>query len=76
MLTGLPPYDVTSVGELRSRVMAPDRVPCVMPACPGLCPELAKIVATALAKEPERRFRSVAEMRWRLFLALQGMGAS
>ncbi|MFY0523636.1 protein kinase domain-containing protein [Archangium gephyra] len=69
LLTGELPYPFTSLQELRERVTSPEPVPSVRERVPELPGEVERLVAALLAKAPERRPGSAAELReWLLRL--------
>jgi serine/threonine protein kinase/tetratricopeptide (TPR) repeat protein len=66
MLTGEPPYSGASIEELRARVTSSDPVPSLRALDPKLPEEVERLAAWMLAKAPEQRMRSAAELRDRL----------
>ncbi|MDC0707672.1 protein kinase [Stigmatella sp. ncwal1] len=63
MLTGEPPYPhSTSLDDLRAQVASPEPVPSVRGRNPELPQEVEQLLATALAKEPARRFPTAQEL--------------
>ncbi|HYO57051.1 protein kinase domain-containing protein [Archangium sp.] len=62
MLTGAPPYPSASLQELRARVLAPEPVPPVRERQPELPREVEPVLATLLAKAPERRYQTAQEL--------------
>ncbi|WP_224371335.1 protein kinase domain-containing protein [Hyalangium versicolor] len=66
LLTGEPPYMVTSLAELRDRMQSDALMPRVRERRPGVPEELETLVASMLLKEPEKRLASAAELRERL----------
>jgi serine/threonine-protein kinase len=61
MLTGHPPYERSDPGAvLRAQIQAPVPVPSARADVP---PAVDRIVSRAMAKSPDRRFGSAAEMR-------------
>jgi len=75
MLTGELPVPVTSLAELRARVMSAEPMPSVRERRPDLPRELESLLARALAKEPERRFRSATEFREALLRTEESLGS-
>ncbi|HEX5752988.1 MAG TPA: protein kinase [Archangium sp.] len=74
LLTGELPFQGATLKELRERVVSPEPVPPVCLRYPELPRQVEALLATALAKEPARRFASarellkgVSELRERLF---------
>ncbi|MFP2926551.1 protein kinase domain-containing protein [Pyxidicoccus sp. 3LG] len=63
MLTGRLPYPASTSSKLRARVMSGGGVPPVRVRNPEVPPELELFLATALAKDPARRFPSAVELR-------------
>ncbi|ADO72168.1 protein kinase domain-containing protein [Stigmatella aurantiaca] len=62
MLTGEPPYPhSTSLEDLRAQVASAEPVPSVRGRNPELPQEVEQLLATALAKEPARRFPTAQE---------------
>jgi serine/threonine protein kinase/tetratricopeptide (TPR) repeat protein len=66
LLTGEPPYLETSLSGLRAQVLSEAPVPSVRERRPELPVELDALLAAMLAKDPERRLSSAAEVRERL----------
>ncbi|MCY1074293.1 protein kinase domain-containing protein [Archangium lansingense] len=73
MLTGGPPFVGGTLGELRERLVSEEPMPPVRARNPEVPPEVESLLATALAKDPARRFptareflREVRELRVRL----------
>ncbi len=61
MIAGTPPFrGATNIDTIGS--ILKDEPPPLADAVPGLIPELERVVLTALRKEREKRFQSVAEM--------------
>ena len=76
MITGKPPYDHPDPTELlKLHAFAP--VPTLQAAAPGhsFTPEVEYLVGTALAKKPEERFRSAADMIAAVDAAAESLGA-
>jgi serine/threonine protein kinase len=76
LLTGKPPFEASEPQEiLRLNIVAP--IPTLASRASGrtFTPELEGLVAEALAKEPDQRFRSAAEMRTALQGALRSIDA-
>ncbi|QRK10737.1 protein kinase [Archangium violaceum] len=63
MLTGEPPFLAATMGELRKRVTSPEPAPLVRMRHPEVPRQVEVLLATALAKEPARRFASALELR-------------
>ena len=74
LLTGELPYPVISLQALRERVTSPEPVPSVRERVPELPGEVERLVAALLAKEPERRLGSAAELRERLLRLEEALG--
>ena len=66
MLTGGRPFEGATVAELRERVLSEEPVPPVRARNPEVPPEVEVLLATALAKEPARRFPTARELRQEL----------
>ncbi|MCY1074288.1 protein kinase domain-containing protein [Archangium lansingense] len=66
MLTGELPFPRLLLPELRERVVSGEPMPPVRARNPEVPPEVESLLATALAKEPARRFPSVRELRHEL----------
>jgi class 3 adenylate cyclase/tetratricopeptide (TPR) repeat protein len=64
LLTGKLPYVEATLSELRARVLSEEPVPSVRVRDPEVPPEVEALLATALAKEPARRFPTAREL-WR-----------
>ncbi|HEY8074682.1 MAG TPA: serine/threonine-protein kinase [Labilithrix sp.] len=65
LLTGHVPFDAGGVAEICAMVLK-DPVPPLSKWVVGLPPELERIVARALEKDPTKRFQSVAELAFAL----------
>ncbi|WNG32515.1 protein kinase [Archangium violaceum] len=63
MLTGEPPFQAVTMAELRELVTAPEPAPLVRMRHPEVPRQVEVLLATALAKEPARRFASALELR-------------
>ncbi|MFY0562785.1 protein kinase domain-containing protein [Archangium lansingense] len=63
MLSGEPPFVGNSLVELRGRVTSEEPAPPVRARNPEVPPEVESLLATALAKDPARRFPSARELR-------------
>jgi class 3 adenylate cyclase/tetratricopeptide (TPR) repeat protein len=63
MLTGELPYPHLMLEELRAKVLSPEPVPSPRERHSELPWELESLLAVALAKEPEQRLLSAAELR-------------
>ncbi|MFE8599762.1 protein kinase [Archangium violaceum] len=63
LLTGEPPFQGATMAELRERVTSPEPAPPVRVRHPEVPRRVAVLLATALAKEPARRFASALELR-------------
>ncbi|HYO70167.1 MAG TPA: protein kinase, partial [Archangium sp.] len=63
MLTGELPYPSATLEELRTQVVSPGPVPRLRARRPDVPEEVEAVVATALAKEPQERLHSAAELR-------------
>ena len=63
LLTGEPPFQGATLAELRERVTSPEPAPPVRVRHPEVPRRVALLLATALAKEPARRFASALELR-------------
>jgi serine/threonine protein kinase/tetratricopeptide (TPR) repeat protein len=74
MLTGRQPYTYVPLDVLRQRVMSPEPVPSVRTRMPELPAEVEALVASALAKEPQRRLPSAQELREQLRLLEERLG--
>ena len=70
LLTGELPYLSTSLEELRARVISDEPVPSVRQLRPELPAEVDRLVSSALAKNPARRFTSASEF-WEELRELQ-----
>lgn len=69
-LTGEPPF-TGSAGEIsHHHLVTPP--PALRTKIPALPPEIEKVVLTALAKEPEKRFTTIQEFAYALEKALAG----
>jgi serine/threonine protein kinase/tetratricopeptide (TPR) repeat protein len=66
LLTGEPPYLETTIPDLRARVLSDAPVPSVHERRPELPEELDALLAAMLAKDPQQRLASAAEVRERL----------
>lgn len=74
LLTGHPPFAATSIPALLARVL--NEPPAPLEATrPDLPPVVARVVYTALEKDPERRFESGAAMEAALKAALTAIGS-
>jgi class 3 adenylate cyclase/tetratricopeptide (TPR) repeat protein len=62
MLTGETLYPSATLKELRARVVSSDPVPSVRERHPELPRELEPLLATLLAKDPERRYQTAQEL--------------
>ncbi|MFY0562781.1 protein kinase domain-containing protein [Archangium lansingense] len=63
MLTGRPPFPGPTLSELRAWVTSPEPVSPVRARHPEVPREVEALLATALAKDPARRFRTALELR-------------
>ncbi|HEX5753818.1 MAG TPA: protein kinase [Archangium sp.] len=63
LLTGEPPFQGATLAELRERVTSPEPAPSVRVRHPEVPRRVAVLLATALAKDPARRFSSALELR-------------
>ncbi|MFY0566422.1 protein kinase domain-containing protein [Archangium lansingense] len=63
LLTGEPPFQGATMAELRERVTSPEPAPPVRVRHPEVPRQVAGLLATALAKDPARRFSSALELR-------------
>ncbi|WNG62727.1 protein kinase [Archangium gephyra] len=63
LLTGEPPFQGATLAELRERVTSREPAPPVRVRHPEVPRRVAVLLATALAKEPARRFASALELR-------------
>ncbi|MCY1078569.1 protein kinase domain-containing protein [Archangium lansingense] len=63
MLTGALPFPTTSVDAVREWVTSAEPMPSVRTSRPDLPHEVELLLATALAKDPARRFPSALELR-------------
>ncbi|MFY0567403.1 protein kinase domain-containing protein [Archangium lansingense] len=63
MLTGRLPFQGASSKELRVLVSSDDPMPSVRDYCPEVPRKVEGLLATALAKEPGRRFQTARELR-------------
>jgi len=73
LIAGTRAFPGRSFGEVRRRIVqepSPDLPPAVAAAAGGI----AAVIARGLAKRPEQRFGSAAEMREALRMAMQGLG--
>jgi eukaryotic-like serine/threonine-protein kinase len=61
-LTGRVPFTAASFNELMFKIALEDAPP-IRQSVPDVHPELAAIVERAMARDPERRFSSAAELR-------------
>jgi class 3 adenylate cyclase len=66
MLTGRLPFSGATPAALRERVTSEEPVPPVRARNPEVPPEVDVLLATALAKDPARRFPSARQLRWEL----------
>jgi class 3 adenylate cyclase/tetratricopeptide (TPR) repeat protein len=64
MLTGELPFPRATLRELREQVMSEEPLPPVRARNPEVPPEVESLLATALAKDPARRFPTACEL-WR-----------
>jgi class 3 adenylate cyclase/tetratricopeptide (TPR) repeat protein len=62
MLTGTLPYPSDTLEELGAKVLSAEPVPSVRERRPELPWEVEHLLATALAKDPARRFRTAQEL--------------
>ncbi|WP_375772988.1 protein kinase [Archangium gephyra] len=62
LLTGELPFQGATLAELRERVTSPEPAPPVRVRHPEVPRQVAVLLATALAKEPARRFASALEL--------------
>ncbi|MBV9707081.1 MAG: protein kinase [Chloroflexi bacterium] len=75
MLTGELPYnDSDDVKVIQMHLYDPIPSPCDHDS--SIPSELAEVVCTAMAKQPEQRFRNVAELRTAFLAAIKGPGAT
>jgi class 3 adenylate cyclase/tetratricopeptide (TPR) repeat protein len=72
MLTGEPPYSGTPE-EIRARVMSGEPAPSVRERVPALPEAMDQLLASLLAKAPEARLGSAAELRERLRQVEEGL---
>jgi predicted Ser/Thr protein kinase len=72
MLAGRRPYDGATIAGLVYRIVHEPLPP--LPQALGLPPELTAIVARALSKDPDGRFKDLAEMAHALQAVLGGTG--
>src|SRR5947209_9400994 len=71
MLTGELPYnDSDDIKVIQMHLYAPIPSPCEHDA--SIPPELGEVVRTAMAKQPEGRYKNVAELRTAFLSAMQG----
>ncbi len=71
MLTGELPYnDSDDIKVIQMHLYAPVPSPCEHDA--SIPPELGEVVCTAMAKQPEGRYKNVAELRRAFLSAVQG----
>ncbi|WNG32514.1 protein kinase [Archangium violaceum] len=63
LLTGEPPFQGATMAELRERVTSAEPAPLVRVRHPEVPRQVEVLLATALAKEPARRFSSALELR-------------
>ena len=63
LLTGEPPFQGVTMAELRGQVTSPEPAPPVRVRHPEVPRQVAVLLATALAKDPARRFASALELR-------------
>ncbi|HYO56611.1 protein kinase domain-containing protein [Archangium sp.] len=63
LLTGEPPFQGATMAELRERVTSPEPAPSIRVRHPEVPRQVEVLLATALAKEPARRFSSALELR-------------
>ncbi|WNG32513.1 protein kinase [Archangium violaceum] len=63
LLTGEPPFQGATMAELRERVTSAEPAPLVRVRHPEVPRQVEVLLATALAKEPVRRFSSALELR-------------
>ncbi|PTL84901.1 protein kinase [Vitiosangium sp. GDMCC 1.1324] len=63
LLTGEPPFQGASLAELSGRVTSPEPAPPIRMRHPEVPRQVEALLATALAKEPARRFSSALELR-------------
>ncbi|MCP3137671.1 protein kinase domain-containing protein [Pyxidicoccus xibeiensis] len=63
MLTGVVQCSEPTLSALRTRVMSAEPMPPVRVCNPEVPPEVEMLLATALAKDPVRRFPSAVELR-------------
>ncbi|PTL84903.1 protein kinase [Vitiosangium sp. GDMCC 1.1324] len=63
LLTGEPPFQGASLAELSERVTSPEPAPPIRVRHPEVPRQVDALLATALAKEPARRFSSALELR-------------
>ncbi|WNG43008.1 protein kinase [Archangium minus] len=63
MLTGEPPFQAATMAELREQVTSSEPAPLVRMRHPEVPRQVEVLLATALAKEPARRFSSALELR-------------
>jgi class 3 adenylate cyclase/tetratricopeptide (TPR) repeat protein len=61
LLTGELPYPSASLEELRARMTSEEPVPSVRQRCPELPEEVERVVNSALARSPARRFPTASE---------------
>ena len=69
-LTGAPPIQGSGLGQMMMKILNHD-IPPLAPQRPDLPPHLVACVERALAKMPEDRFASAAEMRQELLALLE-----
>ncbi|PTL81998.1 protein kinase [Vitiosangium sp. GDMCC 1.1324] len=63
LLTGETPFQATSLTQLRERVTSSRPVPSIRVRYPEVPRQVELLLATALAREPARRFSSALELR-------------
>ncbi|HYO56330.1 protein kinase domain-containing protein [Archangium sp.] len=63
LLTGEPPFQGATMAELRGRVTSPEPAPPIRVRHPEVPRQVEVLLATALAKDPARRFASALELR-------------
>ncbi len=61
LVTGRPPFDYPSNAEVIAAHLK-EAAPRASSRAPGLAPEVDEIIANCLAKDPNRRYRSMAEL--------------
>jgi eukaryotic-like serine/threonine-protein kinase len=77
MLTGKPPFDAPTMGQLFMRICV-DPPPPLLALRPDLPPELDAVLRRALSKQPEERFENAAALKAALlpFSELRTSGAA